>query len=80
MFTVVRVMQFSNGTLAFLPAEPEDTGVYTCRAKNTVGDDRQQVVLFVAGEWCVCLSVCLYVCVCVCVCVCNYIAIILSTT
>ena len=51
MFAVVRVMQFANGTLAFLPGESKDTGVYTCRAKNTVGDDRQQVVLFVSGEW-----------------------------
>jgi len=45
-----RVTQSADGSLLISDVESRDTGVYTCRAFNSVGYDTRSVQLVVNGE------------------------------
>ena len=45
-----RVTQSSDGSLLISDAESHDSGVYTCRAYNSVGADTRSVQLMVADD------------------------------
>ena len=45
-----RVTQSEDGSLLIIDVESRDTGVYTCRAVNSVGYDTRSVQLIVNGD------------------------------
>ena len=47
---VMRITQLGDGSLSIGDVESRDTGVYTCRAYNSVGFDTRSVHLQVVGH------------------------------